>query len=109
MPETGELVLEDLILNADDAKEPCSDDQVKFVNWKPSSWFNPDYWRIAESNGAVIQQPLAIPHSERIPCAHDSVHLSNRHSLSVDFSTVNELTVGQVKYGDQVHLGGQSY
>lgn len=101
MPQTGELVLDNLILDVD-TQQACNHEEVQLKNWKPGSWFNPDDWLIAEADGAVIQQPLAIPHSERIPCAHDSVHLSNRHSLSVDFSQIHSLTVGQVKYGDQV-------
>lgn len=101
MPQTGELVLDDLTFN-DDPRQPCNDEEIRFENWKPGSWFNPDDWLIVQSDGIVIQQPLAIPHSERIPCLHDSVHLSKRHSLSVDFSQIHSLTVGQVKYGDQV-------
>jgi hypothetical protein len=103
MPQTGELVLEDLTLNAPETiQERCSNQEIKFKNWRPSSWFDPDRWQIAESDGTIVPQPLAIPHSERIPCAHDSVHLLKRHSLSVDFNRINSLTVGQIKYGDQV-------
>lgn len=101
MPQTGELVLDELTLNAD-TQEHCNSQEIKFKNWKPSSWFDPDRWQISESDGMVIPQPLAIPHSERIPCAQDSVHLLKGHSLSVDFNRINSLTVGQVKYGDQV-------
>lgn len=105
MPQTGELVLDDLTLNVDTPQEHCNNQgEVKFKNWKPSSWFNPDRWQIAESDGTIVPQPLAIPHSERIPCAHDSVHLLKRHSLSVDFNRINSLTVGQIKYGDQVGI-----
>lgn len=104
MPQTGELVLDDLTLAVDDTQQPCPLGEVKFKNWRPASWFDPDRWRIAQVDGLVIQQPLAIPHSERIPCAHDSVHLTKRHSLSVDFSRVHSLTVGQVKYDDQVRF-----
>ncbi|XP_032785837.2 protein amnionless isoform X2 [Daphnia magna] len=101
MPQTGELVLDELTLNAD-TQEHCNSQEIKFKNWKPSSWFDPDRWQISESDGMVIPQPLAIPHSERIPCAQDSVHLLKGHSLSVDFNRINSLTVGQVKYGDQL-------
>ncbi len=103
MPQTGELVMDDLTFNAD-TQEHCNGEDVKFKNWKPGSWFDPDLWQIADADGTVIQQPLAIPHSDRIPCSHDSVHLMKRHSLSVDFNKVNALTVGQVKYGEQVYL-----
>ncbi|EFX72558.1 hypothetical protein DAPPUDRAFT_254308 [Daphnia pulex] len=104
MPQTGELVLEDLTLNAPETSQEryCSNQEIKFKNWRPSSWFDPDRWQIAESDGTIVPQPLAIPHSERIPCAHDSVHLLKRHSLSVDFNRINSLTVGQIKYGDQL-------
>lgn len=110
MPQTGELVLEDvdLTVGQEVQQQSCQSGEVRFINWQPGSWFDPDLWRLSNSDGALVveeDQPLlAVPHAERIPCERDSVHLSDRHSLSVDFNRVQSLTVGQIKYGEKVNL-----
>ena len=102
MPLTGELVLDDVELNLA-GSDDCPNGEVHFVNWKPSNWFDPLLWRLSEPDGSDLDEPyLAVPHAERIPCQQDSVHLSDRHSLSVDFDRVESITVGQLKYGDKV-------
>ena len=104
MPQTGELVLDDGF-NLMDPTTPgsnCPPGEIHFKHWRPSSWFDPDQWQLSDPDGTIIRQPLAVPHSERIPCSHDSVHLSDRHSLSVDFDNVASITVGQIRYGEQV-------
>ena len=37
MPQTGELVLDDLTFNGDARQENCNEEEVKFKNWKPGS------------------------------------------------------------------------
>lgn len=95
MPQTGELVL-DRVTFATDSNTPCDSMQVKFRNWQASSWFDPDRWSDADGSSS------AVPHSERIPCAHDTVHLSDKRALALDFNRIHSITVGQLKYGDKV-------
>lgn len=110
MPQTGELVLEDVTFSDVIAQptlgESCPSGEVRFINWRPDSWFDPDLWRLSTPDGTLVvedgQPLLAVPHAERVPCVLDSVHLSDRHSLSVDFNHYESLTVGQIKYGEKV-------
>ena len=103
MPQTGELVLEDgFNFIQDFITSDCTEGEVHFKHWRPSSWFDPDQWQLSDPDGINIRFPQAVPHSERVPCQHDSVHLSNKHSLSVTFDNVASITVGQIKYGEQV-------
>lgn len=93
MPQTGELVLGKVTFAMDG---PCQVGEAKFKRWQASSWFDPDRWTPSQ------EQALAVPHSERIPCAHDAVHLSDERALALDFNRIHSITVGQVKYGDKV-------
>ena len=79
----------------------CRSGQVSFANWRPRSWFDPSHWTLVDETDAVVDS-LAVPHSDRIPCAHDSVLISDQHGLSIDFNGVQSLTIGALKFGHQV-------
>ncbi len=103
LPDRGELVLEnDWSLVTTGEEVTCRDEAPVrgFTNWRPHSWFHPANWAIRQADVS----PDAVPHSERIPCARDTVLLPDRHGFLIDFNGWSwPLTIGALKYGQQVH------
>ena len=87
---------------ADEGAAGCHEGEIHFVDWAPGNWLEPQLWQLLDADGAAAPASPSVPHSHRVPCAHDSVHLPDDRSLSLDFTGVQSLSVGQLRYGQHV-------
>ena len=75
-----------------------------FIDWSRGNWYEPQLWQLLDADGVPAPASASVPHSDRVPCSHDSVHLPDDRSLSLDFSGVSSITVGQLRYGQNVTI-----
>ncbi|KAG8228291.1 hypothetical protein J437_LFUL006260 [Ladona fulva] len=90
LPSDGAIILDDKFSRNDN----CKKEDVVYVGKKLSSWLDPNSWATRDNQAKDITVS-AVPHAERIPCAHDKVVFPQGKSFRLLLPEV-EVAVGSL-------------